>query len=138
MNDFRRNIYTYKPGDNSSRTISINNDGHFMVGSQTNFTVLKEPHDYVALLTILETDRGQFEKELREKIEHDKMLTLVRELYKCGLSVSPYWTELVINWMDIKDINEELKPMLKDTTQDIRVNQKLRHRLSLLLTRNYQ
>lgn len=81
-------------------------------------------------MTILETDKGQFEQAFNGKnIEKEKINKLKSELYKCGLTVSPYWTGLVINWLDIEDINEELKEFLRPTISDTRVNQKLRHRI---------
>jgi hypothetical protein len=129
-----KKIYSYNTGDNPLRTIGVDQDGQFVIESPPKLTALKEPKDYVALLTVLETDRGQFEQALREKnIEKEKTNKLKSELYKCGLTVSPYWTELVINWIEPEDINEELKKFLRPTISDTRVNQQLRHRVRTLI-----
>ncbi len=126
-------IYTYRIGDNPARTIGIDNQGQMVVESSSRLTVLKEPKDYFVLLTVLETDRMQFDYMMRGKIESDKIYKLKRELFVCGLSVSAYWSELVINWIDIKDINEEIKALLKVALSNTKINQKLKQRVRMLI-----
>ena len=134
MNNTWTKIYSYNIGDNPVRTIGVDQNGEFVIESPAKLTTLREPKDYVALLTVLQTDKGQFEQAFSEKkIEKEKVKKLKSYLYKCGLTVSPYWSELVINWIDIEDINEELREFLRPTILDTRVNQKLRHRIRTLI-----
>ena len=126
-------LYTYRIGDNPSRTIGVDSEGQMVVESSTNLTVLKEPKDYFVLLTVLETDRMQFDSIMNGKVENDKINKLKRELFICGLTVSSYWSELVIDWIDIKDINEEIKELLKSALSNTSIDQKLRHRVRMLI-----
>lgn len=133
VNNSWMKIYTYRIGDNPPRTIGVDTAGHFLVEASKNLTILKEPKDYFVLLTVLETDRGQFDSMLRNKIDIEKIYKLKRDLFICGLTVSAYWSEMVINWIDIKDINEELKPLLKSAMANTDIDQKLRHRVRMLI-----
>jgi hypothetical protein len=137
MNDELINIYSYNLGDNPVRTIGINQEGQFFVDSKSRLTILDKRENYVALLTILETDKNKFESELREKVGQEKINKLKKELFKCGLTVSPYWSELVADWIETDDIDKEMKELLTVTIQDKRVNQGQRNKIRRLI-KNFQ
>jgi len=96
-------------------------------------TTLQSSSDYLSLLTILETDRDDFEDALKINIDSEKTDELFSKLFKCGLSGSEYWTELVIIWPNNKDINEDLKTYLSPTINNTKINQTLRHKVRTLL-----
>ena len=126
-------MYSYRLADNPVRTIGITQTGQFFVDCQSKLVTLDKRENYVALLSLLETDKNKFEIELREKVGQEKINELKRELFKCGLMVSPYWSELVINWIEAEDIDKEMKELLSSTILDKRVSQGQRNKLRRLI-----
>jgi hypothetical protein len=128
-----KNIYSYNLGDNPVRTIGVNQRGQFFVDCESKLTILDRRENYVALLTVLETDKVKFESELRREVGQEKINELKKELFKCGLTVSPYWSELVTNWIETEDIDKEMKELLSSAILDKRVNQGQRNKLRQLI-----
>ena len=127
-------IYSYNnTGDNSITTIGVDQNDQFIVECESKLKTLDERKNYVALLTLLETDKKQFETELKDKVTKDKINELKKELFKFGLTVSPYWSELAINWIEIEDVDKELKELLSSATLDKRLNQGLRNKVRQLI-----
>lgn len=126
-------MYSYRLADNPIRTIGITPTGQFFVDCQSKLVTLDKRENYVALLSLLETDKNKFEIELRKKVGQEKINELKKELFKCGLAVSPYWSELIINWIEAEDIDKEMKELLSSTILDKRVNQGQRNKLRRLI-----
>lgn len=127
-------IHSYSSGDGPPRTLGLNASGQFVVGTADHLTLLKEPKDYVALLSLLETDKTLFEQALRSShVKEEKIAKLKSALYQFGLTVSPYWSERVIDWIGLDEINEDLKPILNSALSNTRISQSLRHRVRKML-----
>jgi DNA primase len=129
-------VFSYADQGNPVTTIGVDHDGLFVVEFKNNLTALDGREKYVALLTLLETNKTQFEIESEKRIDKDKVDRLKSELYKFGLTVSQYWSELTIDWIETADLDNELIDLLESTILNKKISQRQRNKVKRIIKAN--
>lgn len=118
---------------NSGYFAGIDKNGNWFTDSAEGLKSLDEDGG-IGILPILEMKRADFNSYLNEKIKlsglkPDLILSkLVNKIIRLSFGVSTYWAELGIEWLNVSEIDSDLKNKLSYLIENKEHSQNFRHK----------
>ncbi len=118
---------------NSGYFAGIDKDGNWFADSAEGLKSLDEGGG-IGILPILEMKRADFDSYLDEKLKSsdlkpDLILSeLVNKIIRLSFGISTYWAELGIEWLNVSEIDSDLKNKLSYLIENKEYSQNFRHK----------
>jgi hypothetical protein len=141
-------IFTIEFDKDYKRTFGLTSDGywlnHIVMGTDEKIHVCKEKSEYLGLITVLQKDRNEIEKLVRDGLdkytigEYSIEIFPFRNIIKFALQTfwfGGFWPDRALTWLRLEDFDEELCQITKKIITEKGLDQKGRHYLFKLMRR---